>query len=103
MPDWTNLIRDRIAPLRMTGAAESDLTEELAQHLEDCYREARSGGASDEEARRMAISELDDVHALRAALERNQQMPKYDAVPAGDARPGHFMEDLWRDLLSALG
>ena len=25
-------------------------------------------------------------------------MPKYDAVPAGDVRPGNFMEDLWRDL-----
>jgi predicted permease len=82
----------------MKGAAEADLTEELAQHLEDCYRESRSGGASEEEAYEKAISELDDVYVLRAALERNQQMPKYEAVPAGDARPGHFMEDLWRDL-----
>ena len=98
MPDWKNLIRDRIAPLRLTGSAEADLTEELAQHLEDCYRESRSGGASDEEAYRKAISELDDMYALRAAVERNQQMPKYEAIPAGDASPGHFMEDLWRDL-----
>jgi predicted permease len=98
MPDWKNLIRDRIAPLRLNGTAESDLAEELAQHLEDCYRESRSGGASEDEAYQRAISELDDIHALRAALERNQQMPKHDAVPAGDARPSHFMEDLWRDL-----
>jgi predicted permease len=98
MPDWKNLIRDRISPLRMNGTAEADLIEEFAQHLEDCYRESRSGGAIEEEAYRKAISELDDMYALRAALERNQQMPKFDAVPAGDARPGHFMEDLWRDL-----
>jgi putative ABC transport system permease protein len=98
MPDWKNLIRDRIAPLRLTGTAESDLTEEFAQHLEDCYRESRSGGSSEEEAYRKTISELDDIPALRAASERNQRMPKYDAVPAGDIRPGHFIEDLWRDL-----
>jgi predicted permease len=102
MPDWKNLIRDRIALLRMKGAAESDLAEELAQHLEDSYRESRSGGASEEEAYRKAVSELDDMHALRAAVERNQQMPKFDAVPAGDTRRGHFMEDLWRDLRYAL-
>ena len=29
-------------------------------------------------------------------------MPKYDAVPAGDSKPGNFMEDLWRDLRYAL-
>lgn len=98
MPDWRELIRNRIAPLRLKGTAESDLTEELAQHLEDSYRESRSGGSSEEEAYRKTISELDDIPALRAALERNQRMPKYDAVPAGDLGPGHFMEDLWRDL-----
>src|SRR5438552_11963200 len=25
-------------------------------------------------------------------------MAKYDAVPVGDAKPGNFIEDLWRDL-----
>ena len=42
------------------------------------------------------------MYPLRAALERNQRMPKYDAVPAGDVRPGNFMEDLWRDLRYAV-
>ncbi|HTS78788.1 MAG TPA: hypothetical protein VMG40_21430 [Bryobacteraceae bacterium] len=46
MPDWTHLIRDRIASLHLTPAAEWDLTEELAQHLEDRYRELLAGGAA---------------------------------------------------------
>src|SRR6266567_1772406 len=102
MPDWKSLVRERLAPLHMKATAESALAEELAQHLEDHYRELRSGGASEEEAYQDAVSELDDVYPLQAELERDQQMPKHDAVPAGDIKPGNFMEDLWRDLRYAV-
>ncbi|MBV8864187.1 MAG: ABC transporter permease, partial [Acidobacteriaceae bacterium] len=102
MPDWKSLIQDRLAPLRLEGTAESDLTEELAVHLEDRYRELHSGGASEEEAYQQAISELDDLYPLRAELDRSQRMTKSDAVPAGDAKSGNFMEDLSRDLRYAV-
>ena len=102
MPDWKSLVRERIAPLRLEAAGETDLTEELAQHLEDHYRELRSGGASEEEAYQNAISELNDVYPLRAELERSQRMAKHDAVPVGDVRRANFIEDLWRDLRYAL-
>src|SRR4051812_31229837 len=103
MPDWKRIVQDRIAPLRLEPAAESDLVEEFSQHLEDSYRELRSGGASDEEAYRNAISELDDTYPLRTESGRAQHMVKYDPVPVGEARPGglalgNFMEVLWRDL-----
>jgi predicted permease len=98
MPDWKNLVRERLEPLRLTATKESALTEELAQHLEDYYRELRSGGASEAESYREARSELDDMYPLQAGLERSERMPKYDAVPAGDIRRDNFMEDLWRDL-----
>jgi predicted permease len=102
MPDWNSLVRERIEPLRLTATAESDLTEEIAQHLEDHYRELCGGGASEEEACQKTISELDDMYPLRAGLERSQRMTKYDAVPVGDVRPGNFVEDLWRDLRYAV-
>ena len=102
MPDWKSLVRERLAPLRMKATAESALAEELAQHLEDHYRELVSGGASEEEASQDAVSELDDMYPLQAELERSQRMAKYDAVPAGDIKPGNFMEDLWRDLRYAV-
>jgi hypothetical protein len=34
MPDWKTIVRERLTPLRLKATAESDLTEELAQHLE---------------------------------------------------------------------
>src|SRR5882672_6421353 len=100
MPDWKNLVRERIASLRLNAAAESDLAEEIAQHLEDDYREFRSGGASEEEAYRRVISELDDIYPLRAGVQRSQHMAKDDAAPTVDGGPGNFMfvEDLLREL-----
>src|SRR6185437_1351281 len=98
MPDWKSIVRDRIASLHLKGTAESDLAEEFSQHLEDRYRELRSGGASEDEAFQKTISELDDVYPLQAEPARREQLAKYDAVPAGDAKSGNFMEDLRRDL-----
>ncbi len=103
MRNWKNLIRERIAPLRLTAAGEAALTEEIAQHLEDIYRDLLSGGATEEEAYRSAISELDDMYPLRRRTgEGIKCMPKHDAPPAGDMRPGNFMEGLWRDLRYAV-
>src|SRR6185312_15143384 len=107
MHDWKRIVQDRIAPLRLEPAAESDLAEEFSQHLEDRYRELLSGGASDEEAYQDAISELDDTYPLRTESGRAQHMPKHDPVPVGEARQGslaltNFMEVLWRDLRYAV-
>ena len=92
MPDWKHLVRERLAPMRLNAADEADLTEEVAQHLEDFYREQLSGGSNEEEAYRKTILELDDMHLLR------QKPVRYDPVPTGDVRSGNFMEDLGRDL-----
>lgn len=102
MPDWKRLVRDRLKPLRLEATAESDLTDELAQHLEDRYRELLSGGASEEGAYRKTIAELNDMHPLRVEAERSRNMAEKDAVPPGDVRPGNFLEDVWRDLRYAV-
>jgi predicted permease len=102
MPDWKNLVRERLKPLSLEATAELELTEELAQHLEDHYRELRSGVASEEEAYRSAIAELDDIHPLRAESERSQRMTQRDAEPVGVVRRGNFLENLWRDLRYAV-
>lgn len=81
MRDWKQLVRERLP------AAEPSLTDELAEHLEDHYRDLRSGGASDEQAYRSAMAELDGVYPLK-------RIPKERKLPIGD--------DLWRDLRYAL-
>jgi hypothetical protein len=41
MPDWKNVVRERLASLRLHGPAESDLAEEIGQHQERNIRLAR--------------------------------------------------------------
>jgi hypothetical protein len=98
MPDWKKIVEERIAALRLEGTAEADLIEELSQHLEDRYRDLCNRGMAEEQARQMAVDELEDLDRLRAASNRTKPLPKYDAVLLGSGRPGNFMEDLWRDL-----
>src|SRR6185369_12190087 len=98
MPDWKTLVRERLAPLRLTPSAETDLAEEVAQHLEDTYRDALAGSATPSEAYQLALAELEDVEALRA----RRRIPRYDPVPAGDTRPANWLNDLWRDLRYAV-
>ena len=98
MADWREVVRARLTDLHMTASAESELNEELAQHLEDLHRDLQRGGASDNEAYAKAISELDDMCALRSGLDRNQRMAKHEAVPFGDATSNTLVDDLQRDL-----
>jgi putative ABC transport system permease protein len=98
MADWRQVVRARLVELRLTTSAESELTEELAQHLEDLHRDLQSGGASDEEAYTKAISELDDMCALRSGLDRNQRLAKHEAAPVGDATSTTLVGDLQSDL-----
>jgi predicted permease len=98
MADWRHVVRARLSELRLTASAESDLTEELAQHLEDRYRELQSGGASDEDAYRDTVSELDDIATLQRGVDRSQRMATHDRVPVGDATSSTFLDDLQRDL-----
>jgi hypothetical protein len=97
MNDWRDVVRARLSELRLTGPAEAELTEELAQHLDDRYRDLKAGGASDEDAFRAVMSELDELCALRD-LDGSQHMPSRDAVPIGDATRSSWFADLQRDL-----
>ena len=58
MPDWREEITRRLASLKLTPVREAEITEELAQHLEDRYKELVSGGVAEDEARRLAVEEL---------------------------------------------
>src|SRR5947209_16635563 len=102
MPDLKNLVRQRLEALHLTTPAESDLAEELAQHLEDRYRDLTAAGTVPDIAYRQVLAELDNVHPLRAGIKAGQRQPRYDAVPHGDNRLGSFLGGLWRDFRYAL-
>jgi predicted permease len=100
MPDWKPHIRPLLASLRLSPARESEIVEELSQHLDDRWRELVAAGASEEEATRLALTQLrEDVLARNLApLRQSRRSP---TVTPG-VSTGHWASDLWRDLRYAI-
>ncbi|HUI53123.1 MAG TPA: ABC transporter permease [Terriglobales bacterium] len=68
MPEWKPEILRRLAPLKLSSAREAEITEEVAQHLEDRYQELLAIGITDDEARRTAMEELKGEDLLARGL-----------------------------------
>ena len=68
MPDFKEEIRKRLATLNLSPTRENEIVEELSQHLDDQYEQALRSAATDEEAYRTALRELDENDLLSAEL-----------------------------------
>ncbi len=95
MPDWNEPIRRMIAGLRLSPAREAEIVEELAQHAEDRYRELRSEGTAEAEARRRA---LDETRGLAAELRAIERQDSGEPVVLGMQGPGQFLPGFGQDL-----
>src|SRR5262249_19529562 len=100
MPDWSKEIRELVGGLNLSPAREAEVSEELAQHLADRYEEALARGASEEEACRVAASELESPQ-LAVSLSRVLP-PERPAPTSGQDSPGSFAASVWRDLAHGL-
>jgi predicted permease len=68
MPEWKPEILRRLAPLKLSPAREAEISEEIAQHLEDRYHELLATGQSEDAAFRTAIDELKGEDLLARSL-----------------------------------
>jgi hypothetical protein len=64
MPDWTAHVRPRLVTLRLSPSREAEIVDELSQHLDDRWRELIAGGASPDEAARLALGDFRDGNLL---------------------------------------
>ena len=62
--DWATYVRPRLASLRLSPTREAEIVDELSQHLHDRRRELVDGGASPDEATRLALAEFTDADTL---------------------------------------
>ncbi len=79
MSNWSDQLRPRLAGLRLSPAREAEIVDELSQHLDDRYEELRAGGASDADARRLAMEELREPEALAEQMRRGEARMLDDA------------------------
>src|SRR5689334_19338687 len=100
MPDFKNKIRARLAELGLAPTREAEIVEEISHHLEDGFEEAVSHGASEEEATRSALSELDNV--LTRELQRVERRAPQNPVLVGTTRKSSLVADARQDIRYAL-
>ncbi len=101
MPEWTTLVRRRLASVPLDGAREAEIVDELAQHLDDRFRELRARGATDADAERMVLAELEGAAPISEGLRRVVPRPAAAAAPAGHG-PRHLLAAFAADVRYAL-
>jgi putative ABC transport system permease protein len=97
MPDWASHVRAQLASLRLASTREQEIVDELSQHLDDRWRELIAGGATPEEATRLALAEFSDGDLLAPRLASLRQAhPPVPITPGAPTR--HLVGDLWQDV-----
>src|SRR5262245_18278191 len=98
MPEWKHEISGRLASLKLQPAREAEIVEELSQHLKDYYAELQAGGATPEEALRVALAELGASESLAQELQRVERPVEQEPIVLGTTRKINMIADLWQDL-----
>jgi predicted permease len=98
MPDWGDEIRRRLARLRLAPTREAEIVEEFSQHLDDRYEASVRGGATEEEAYRAALLELNEGDLLAQELGGVERPAESEPVVLGQRRRMNVFGDLWQDL-----
>ncbi|HET9180413.1 MAG TPA: ABC transporter permease [Terriglobia bacterium] len=98
MPDWKQEIGKRLTGLKLAPVREAEIVEELAQHLDDRYRELVSSGASEDEARRVALEELSGEELLAKGLRHVEQEARRERIVPGGDGSANFWGSTWQDV-----
>ena len=109
MINWQQYVTDHLQLNGLTAGRERQIVDELAQQLEDAYREARARGLSEEEAQDAARRHIANWQVLRRELEstrrgalpRSAQWQERATVAAASRRWWSPFAALFRDLLFA--
>jgi predicted permease len=94
MPNWKQEIRETVAGLKLEPTRETEIVDELSQHLEDRYQELLNEGISEDEAQhtvRKELGENDRIITWRAMQGIHRQKTTFATGSNAGAR-------LWQDL-----
>jgi len=79
---WENYVREHLPDLRVDPAREAEIVSELAQQLEQAYRDAILSGASEPEAIHQAQAQFNDWNKLAREIESAEQRVVDPPLPA---------------------
>jgi putative ABC transport system permease protein len=96
MPEWKTEVARRLRELAPGQAPAEELTEELAQHLEERYLELRAAGRTEDEAQSAALEELVPGDALHGVLRGSARLAETPTL--GHPSSGGFLDGLAADV-----
>jgi predicted permease len=94
---WVEEVRARLAALRLSPTRETEIVDELSQHLDDRYRELIAGGVPPQEAARLALADFRSGNVLREHMASLRQAQAPAPITPG-APAGFVLADVWQDL-----
>jgi len=98
MRDWNAEIRRRLAALNMVPERESEIAEELSQHLDDFYARAVAHGATPEAAERMTLDELDARNLAEHFAGVAAPAPAVPLTPGAHGRADSVLSSIVYDI-----
>src|SRR5438067_1089749 len=90
MPEWKPEILRRLAPLKLSPTRETEIVEEIAQHLEDRYEELLVTGQSEDAAFSTAVEELKGEDFLARNLRPVERDLYREPVALGNGSSSFF-------------
>jgi hypothetical protein len=86
VPDWEQMLRERLSGLRLEPPLHDDIVAELAGHLEDAYHSLLAQGMEENEAQKQAWAELSNARLLVRNIRRAKQ---------GDEKMKNQIKQIW--------
>ena len=98
MPDFKAEIRQSLAQLDLPPEREAEMVEELSQDLEERFETARTEGASEEEAKQLALKELTQPDSLGEQLKRVKMPSRPRSLAIGANKTRQRFAGFWDDI-----
>ena len=98
MPDFKSEIRTSLAALNLSPTREEEIVEELSQDLQERFEEALSHGASEDEAKQLALNELTFPESIDNELKRVEQPVRSTELAIGAKKTRNQFAGFWDDI-----
>lgn len=108
MPDWKSYVRENLPPLTLGPERESEMVDEMAQHLEAVYEDSLADGLSEQDAYRRAVAHIKDWQLLECELIRakrpiasnmvNNRLAREARIQSHNRTGGTVMGSILQDL-----
>ena len=98
MPDWKREILRRLAAVQPAPRRADEILEEMAQHLEERYRELLADGETTEKAYRVVMEEFSEGDLLERNLRTLKRAAKGAPIMLGEQPKGKFLGGIWQDI-----